>query len=67
MLFLVTLALLSLSIIAISVKVIFKKNGKFSGTCASASPFLNTNSEPCGICGKLPGESDCKESKINLN
>lgn len=67
MLFVVTLALLSLSIIAISVKVIFKKNGKFSGTCASASPFLNTNSEPCGICGKLPSESDCKESKIKLN
>lgn len=67
MLFVVTLALLSLSIIAISVKVIFKKNGKFSGTCASASPFLNTNSEPCGICGKLPSETDCKKSKINLN
>ena len=67
MLFVVTLALLSLSIIAISVKVIFKKNGKFSGTCASASPFLNTNSEPCGICGKLPEEKECKESKLNLN
>ena len=67
MLFVVTLILLSLSIIAISIKVILKKNGKFSGTCASASPFLSKNSEPCGICGKLPDEKECKESKLNLN
>ena len=67
MLFIVTLIFLSISIIAISIKVILKKNGKFSGTCASASPFLSKNSEPCGICGKLPEEKECKESKINLN
>jgi hypothetical protein len=30
------------------------------GTCASASPFLNKDNEPCGICGKLPTETECK-------
>ena len=44
-----------------------KKNGKFSGTCASNSPFLNDESKPCGICGKLPEETDCKKESVNLN
>tara|TARA_B100000965_G_scaffold368707_1_gene355560 strand:+ start:920 stop:1129 length:210 start_codon:yes stop_codon:yes gene_type:complete len=67
-LFVVTLLLLSIAIAAISIKVIIKKNGKFSGTCASASPFLQKeNNEPCGICGKLPDEIECRESKLNLN
>ena len=39
----------------------------FAGTCASASPFLNKSNEPCGICGKLPDEAECKEPKMNLN
>ena len=40
-------------------KLIFKKNGEFSGTCASQSPFLNKSDEPCGICGKVPTSSEC--------
>ena len=43
----------------IAIKLIFKKNGKFSGTCASQSPFLNKSDEPCGICGKIPTSSEC--------
>ena len=39
---------------------IFKKNGEFSGTCASQSPFLNKEKGPCGICGKLPDQGECK-------
>tara|TARA_B100001057_G_scaffold231401_1_gene231664 strand:+ start:729 stop:938 length:210 start_codon:yes stop_codon:yes gene_type:complete len=67
-LFVVTLLLLSIAIAGISIKVIAKKNGKFSGTCASASPFLKMgNDEPCGICGKMPDEIECKETKLNLN
>ncbi|MAV05141.1 MAG: membrane or secreted protein [Flavobacteriaceae bacterium] len=67
MLFIITFLLLGIAFAGISIKIILKKNGKFSGTCASNSPFLNKNNEPCGICGKLPTETECKEPKINLN
>ena len=67
MLYIITFILLGLAFAGISIKTILKKNGKFSGTCASANPFLNKKNEPCGICGKLPNETDCKEPKMNLN
>ena len=66
-LYIITTVFLVIAFAGISIKIIFKKDGKFSGTCASNSPFLNNNGEPCGICGKLPDENDCKESTINLN
>jgi len=62
-LFLLSLLLISISFIGIAIKIIVKKNGKFSGTCASQSPFLNNNDKPCGICGKIPDGSSCEESK----
>jgi len=43
----------------IGVKILLKKNGKFSGTCASQSPFLNKEGESCDICGASP-EEKCK-------
>ena len=54
MLFVITFLLLGFAFAGIAIKIILKKNGKFAGTCASASPFLNKSNEPCGICGKLP-------------
>mgnify|MGYP001209762836 FL=1 len=62
-LFLLSLLLISISFIGIAIKIIVKKNGKFSGTCASQSPFLNNKDKPCGICGKIPDGSNCEESK----
>ena len=43
----------------IGVKILLKKNGRFSGTCASQSPFLNNEGEACGICG-ASAEEKCK-------
>ena len=40
-LFLLSFVLIALSFAGIAIKIILKKNGKFSGTCASQSPFLN--------------------------
>lgn len=60
-LFLITLALMGIAVAGISIKLWAKKDGKFAGTCASQSPFLNKESEPCGFCGKLPEEQDCKK------
>tara|TARA_B100000963_G_scaffold148267_1_gene129062 strand:- start:35062 stop:35271 length:210 start_codon:yes stop_codon:yes gene_type:complete len=64
-LFLLSLLLISISFIGIAIKIIVKKNGKFSGTCASQNPFLNNNNnnKPCGICGKIPDGLNCEESK----
>ena len=67
-LYIITIIFLGLAFAGISIKIIMKKDGKFSGTCASNSPFLNNNNgKPCGICGKLPDENECKKSTMNLN
>ena len=57
--FLISVLLIGVAFSGIAIKLIFKKNGKFSGTCASQSPFLNKSDEPCGICGKIPTSSEC--------
>ena len=57
--FLITVLLIGVAFSGIAIKLIFKKNGEFSGTCASQSPFLNKSDEPCGICGKIPTSSEC--------
>jgi hypothetical protein len=43
---------IALFFILMSVRLIFKKNGEFKGTCASQSPFLNKEGATCGYCGK---------------
>jgi hypothetical protein len=61
---LLTIGLLALAFAGIAIKIWTQKDGKFAGTCASQSPFLNKNGEPCGMCGKLPEEQDCKKETI---
>ena len=58
-LFLLTIGFLTLVIMGIGIKILIRKNGEFSGTCASQSPFLNQEGESCGICGAKP-EEKCK-------
>ena len=57
--FLISVCIVGIAFSGIAIKLIFKKNGEFSGTCASQSPFLNKSDEPCGICGKIPTSSEC--------
>ncbi|MDG2147181.1 MAG: membrane or secreted protein [Flavobacteriaceae bacterium] len=66
-LFLITFILVSIAIAGISIKIWGKKNGKFSGTCASQNPFLKNKNEPCSYCGKLPSEKNCTEKNSQLN
>ena len=42
---LVTIGLLGLAFAGIAIKIWAKKDGKFAGTCASQSPFLNKDGE----------------------
>ena len=59
-LILITIVLLALAVAGIAIKIWGKKGGKFSGTCASQSPFLNKEGEACSMCGKMPDEArDC--------
>ena len=63
-LLLITLVLLALSVGGIAIKIWAKKDGKFAGTCASQSPFLNKDGEACSMCGKLPEEmGDCSQEQ----
>ena len=57
--FLITLLMIAFVFAGVGIKILLKKNGKFSGTCASQSPFLNKEGEACGICGAKP-EEKCK-------
>lgn len=58
-LFLLVFALLAIGFAGIAIKIWAKKDGKFAGTCASQSPYLNKEGEPCSFCGALP-EDKCK-------
>jgi hypothetical protein len=60
LLFLV-IGLLGLAFAGIAIKLLVKKDGKFSGTCASQSPFLNKEGAACGLCGAKP-EEQCRNS-----
>ena len=52
----VTILVLGLCVLGISIKIWAKKDGEFSGTCASQNPYLNEKGENCSFCGKTPTE-----------
>ena len=56
--------LLGLGFAGIAIKIWAKKDGEFSGTCASQSPYLNKEGEACGFCGALPEDKCKKEDTI---
>jgi len=59
-LLLITFILLLVAFAGIAIKIWAKKDGKFAGTCASQSPFLNKDGHACGFCGKTPDQfSSC--------
>ena len=53
---LLAIGFLAIAFSGIAIKLIFKKNGEFSGTCASKNPVLNQENEPCSLCGAQPEE-----------
>jgi rRNA maturation endonuclease Nob1 len=54
-----SILLLGLGIAGIAIKLLVKKDGRFSGTCSSNNPLLQGDGESCGICGAKPQER-CK-------
>jgi len=60
--FLITIGMIAFAFAGIGIKILVKKNGKFSGTCASQNPIINKEGEPCGLCGAMPDE-ECKNEE----
>ena len=62
--YIITIGLILLAFAGIAIKIWTKKDGKFAGTCASQSPFLNKEGESCGFCGKTPDQfENCTEEE----
>jgi len=58
---LLTIGLLIFAFSGIAIKIWGKKDGKFAGTCASQSTFINKDGDSCSFCGKTPDQfSECK-------
>lgn len=63
-LFLLITGLLALGVFGMAVKIIFKKDGKFDKTCASASRiFDEEEGAACGFCGAT-SEEKCKSDEV---
>jgi len=58
-----TIGILALAFAGIAIKIWGKKDGKFAGTCASQSPFLNKEGATCGYCGKVP-DHQCERKSL---
>lgn len=54
-----SIVFLALAFAGIAIKIVVKKNGRFSGTCSSNNPLLQSQEGTCGICGAKP-EEKCK-------
>jgi rRNA maturation endonuclease Nob1 len=54
-----SIVLLALAFAGIAIRILVKKDGKFSGTCSSNNPLFNKDGDSCGICGAKPNER-CK-------
>ncbi len=58
-----TLVLVFMAVALFCVRLIFKKNSEFRGSCASNNPFLQKEGVVCGVCGRKSGEACGEEVK----
>lgn len=56
---LLSIVLIGLAFAGIAIKILVKKDGRFSGTCSSNNPLLQKEGGACGLCGARP-EEQCK-------
>ena len=64
----ITVVIISIIIVmfafaSFSVRLIFKKNSEFRGTCANNNPFMQKEGVACGVCGRKSGEPCGEEVK----
>lgn len=53
--------MLAIAFAGIAIKILLKKDGQFSGTCASNNPMLNEAGLSCSVCGARPEDKCLKE------
>jgi hypothetical protein len=56
---LLAILFIAIAFAGLAVKIIFKKDGEFVGTCATNNPMLKNDIGECTVCGSRPGE-ECK-------
>jgi hypothetical protein len=56
---LLSIVLLAVAFAGIAIKILVKKDGRFTGTCSSNNPLIQNEGGACGICGAKPDEK-CK-------
>lgn len=49
----------------IAIKIIFKKDGEFNGTCATNNPYLKNEIGECTVCGRQADE-ECKNDNPQI-
>lgn len=59
----ISIALVGLAFAGIAIKILAKKDGRFSGTCAGNNPALQKEGVVCGVCGAKSNESCKNESE----
>lgn len=59
----VSILIVMLAFASFSVRLIFKKNSEFRGSCASNNPFLKKEGVVCGVCGRKNDEPCGEEVK----
>lgn len=60
---LLAIGLLGLAFAGIAIKILSRKNGQFSGTCASNNPLVQQEGGGCGYCGAKP-EEKCRGERV---
>ena len=58
-----TIGLLGLAVAGIAIKLLVKKDGEFSGTCASNNPMFQDDNGSCSVCGARPQDQCLNESE----
>ncbi len=61
---LLAILILAVAFSGIAIKIIFKKDGEFVGTCATNNPMLKNEIGECTVCGSKPG-ADCELDEGN--
>ena len=62
---LLSILFLAIAFAGIAVKIIFKKDGEFAGTCATNNPYLKNEIGECTVCGRVPTESCTVENETS--
>ena len=61
---LLAIGLVGIAFAGLGIKIIFKKDGEFNGTCSSNNPMLRNEIGECTVCGRKAGES-CESDESN--